>query len=364
MVTKAMEPLTVRILPRGNWMDETGEVTPPAVPEFLPASFRPQKDKPLATRLQLAEWLCSKDNPLTPRATMNRLWKQFFGNGLSLVVDDLGAQGEPPSHPELLDWLACEFRDSGWDMQHMIRLMVTSSTYRQGSSLRPDMREMDPSNRLLSSQNPRRLDAEFVRDNALAIAGALNRDIGGPSVKPYQPPDYYENLQFPNRDYVADTDDRQWRRGVYMHWQRTFLHPMLANFDAPMRDECTALRNNSNTPQQALTLLNDPTFVEAARVLAARLLEAKAADNNADAARLDRAFLLAVSRPAKKMERESLLAFLKSQREHFQANAADAEKSLHIGLKPAPADLDKIELAAWTSVCRVILNLQETITRY
>jgi hypothetical protein len=355
------------VLPRGNWMDETGEVTPPAVPEFLPASFRPQKDKPLATRLQLAEWLCSPDNPLTPRATMNRLWKQFFGNGLSMVVDDLGAQGEPPSHPELLDWLACEFRDSGWDMQHMIRLMVSSSTYRQSSSLRADMREIDPANRLLSSQNPRRLDAEFVRDNALAISGALNRDLGGPSVKPYQPADYYENLQFPNRIYTADMDDRQWRRGVYMHWQRTFLHPMLANFDAPMRDECTALRNISNTPQQALTLLNDPTFVEAARVFAVRLLEAKAPAAGKpldDAARLNRAFALAVNRPAKKQERESLLAFLHSQRDHFKANAADAEASLKVGLKPVPADLDKTELAAWTSVCRVILNLHETITRY
>jgi hypothetical protein len=342
-------------------MDETGAVTPPATPEFLPAAFRPQQDKPLNTRLDLANWLCSKDNPLTPRAVVNRLWKQFFGTGLSSVVDDLGAQGEPPSHPELLDWLASEFRDSGWDMKHMIRLMVTSSTYLQRSSLRPELRDVDPGNRLLASQNPRRLDAEFVRDNALAIAGILNREMGGPSVKPYQPADYYENLQFPNRKYVADTDAGQWRRGVYMHWQRTFLHPMLANFDAPMRDECTASRTVSNTPQQALTLLNDPSFVEAARVFAARLLLEKHADDNA---RLTRAFELAVARPAKEAELQSLAVMLDSQRDHYRANVEDADKAIRVGIAPAADALDSSELAAWAAICRVILNLHETITRY
>ena len=362
LVTQAVpDPLTVRILPRGNWMDESGPVTPPATPEFLPASFRAKADAPRNSRLDLAQWLCSKGNPLTPRAFVNRLWKQFFGNGLSSVVDDLGAQGEPPSHPELLDWLASEFRDSGWDVQHLIRLMVMSSTYRQSSSLRPELRDVDPNNRLLASQNPRRLDAEFVRDNALSIAGLLNLDMGGPSVKPYQPPGYYANLQFPNRDYVADTDDRQWRRGIYMHWQRTFLHPMLANFDAPMRDECTANRITSNTPQQALTLLNDPTFVEAARVLAARLIHEESAD---DQARISRAFELAVARPAKDGEKGSLAALLTSQREYYRANPAEAEKATHAGIAPVPADLDKAELAAWTMVCRVVLNLHETITRY
>jgi hypothetical protein len=362
MITEAVaNPLTVRILPRGNWMDETGLVTPPATPEFLPASFRPQESAPSNTRLDLANWLCSKENPLTPRAVTNRLWKQFFGNGLSSVVDDLGAQGEPPSHLELLDWLASEFRDRGWDVKHMIRLMVMSSTYRQSSSLRRELRDVDPNNRLLASQNPRRLDAEFVRDNALAIAGILNLEVGGPSVKPYQPADYYENLQFPNRRYVADVDDQQWRRGVYMHWQRTFLHPMLANFDAPMRDECTANRIVSNTPQQALTLLNDPSFVEAARVFAARLLREKLAD---DKARLTRAFQLAVARPAKETELKSLSAMLNAQRETYRANPADADKTIHVGVAPIAADLDKTELAAWTAVCRVILNLHETITRY
>ncbi|WP_009962108.1 PSD1 and planctomycete cytochrome C domain-containing protein [Verrucomicrobium spinosum] len=361
MVTQAMPPLTVKVLPRGNWMDETGEVTLPAVPEFLPASFRAGAGQPRATRLDLARWLCSQDNPLTPRAFANRLWKQFFGNGLSIVVDDLGAQGEPPSHPELLDWLASEFRDSGWNVKHLIRLMVLSHTYRQSSSLRPELKDIDPNNRLLASQNPRRLDAEFVRDNALFIAGRLNLELGGPSVKPYQPEGYYENLQFPDRKYVAETDDRQWRRGVYMHWQRTFLHPMLANFDAPMRDECTANRTLSNTPQQALTLLNDPTFVEAARVFAERLLKLGVAG---DDARLNAAMELAAGRPLNAPERSSLTYFLNSQREQFEAAPEDAAKVVKAGISPAVAELDPVELAAWTSVARVVLNLQETITRY
>ncbi|MEZ0385513.1 MAG: DUF1553 domain-containing protein, partial [Verrucomicrobium sp.] len=361
MVTQAMPPLTVKVLPRGNWMDESGEVTPPAVPEFLPASFRSVSNQPQATRLDLAKWLCSPENPLTPRAFTNRLWKQFFGNGLSMVVDDLGAQGEPPSHPELLDWIASEFRDSGWDVKHLIRLMVLSETYRQSSSLRPELRDIDPNNRLLASQNPRRLEAEFVRDNALFIAGRLNLDIGGPSVKPYQPDGYYANLQFPDRRYVAEADARQWRRGVYMHWQRTFLHPMLANFDAPMRDECTANRTVSNTPQQALTLLNDPTFVEAARVFAERLLQKNIAD---DATRLNAAMELAAGRQLKRPELDSLTYFLNSQRELYKASPEDAAKLAKVGVSPLASGVNVEELAAWTSVCRVVLNLQETITRY
>lgn len=349
------EPLTIRRLPRGNWMDETGEICPPSPPEFLAGTV--PENAPRQTRVDLAKWLTSKDNPLTARTFVNRLWKQFFGNGLSMAVDDLGAQGETPSHPELLDWLAVEFRDSGWDIQHLIQLIVTSHTYLQDSRTRPELKDIDPTNRLLAFQNPRRLDAEFVRDNALAIAGLLNLEIGGPSVKPYQPSGYYENLQFPSRDYIADTDDRQWRRGVYMHWQRTFLHPMLANFDAPARDECTANRNVSNTPQQALTLLNDPSFVEAARTLATKLPKAD------DSQKLDALFHRTLGRKAKAAEEQSLLAFLKNQRAVYQATPDDAQKLIHTGISPA-ATGDAPEIAAWTSVCRVVLNLHETITRY
>lgn len=361
MVTQPVEkPLDIRVLPRGNWLDETGPVVLPATPSFLPGRLESSPDKRL-TRLDLANWIASDANPITARAVMNRLWAMFFGTGLSAVVDDLGSQGELPSHPELLDWLAVEFRESGWDLKHMVRLIVTSDTYRQSSVFQKKALEIDPANRLLASQNPRRLEAEFVRDNALEIAGLLQRsEIGGPSVKPYQPAGYYEALQFPNRDYIADTDSRQWRRGVYTHWQRTFLHPMMANFDAPARDECAAARTNSNTPQQALTLLNDPAFVEAARVFAARLLGETAAD---DAARLKRAFQLALNREPKEKETAALSAFLTQQRGHYATAKEDAVKLLSVGLAPK-AGLDPTEHAAWTQVARVLLNAQETITRY
>jgi hypothetical protein len=291
---------------------------------------------------------------------VNRLWKQFFGNGLSAQVEDLGAQGEWPTHPELLDWLAVEFRESGWDVKHMVRLLVTSATYRESSSLRPELREIDPNNRLLASQNPRRLEAEFVRDNALRIAGLLDEEVGGPPCKPYQPAGYYANIQFPDRDYITETDDRQWRRGVYMHWQRTFLHPALVNFDAPSREDCIASRTVANTPQQALTLLNDPEYVEAARAFAASLLQKP----GTDAERLDAAYERALCRPIKARERESLLAFLRKVRAAYQERPDDAKKLLAIGIAPVPAGTDPVELASWATVCRVVLNLQETITRY
>ncbi|MGB8854415.1 MAG: PSD1 and planctomycete cytochrome C domain-containing protein [Pirellulales bacterium] len=362
MVTKAAEkPLLVRVLPRGNWQDETGPVVQPATPSFLPARIESTDDRRLS-RLDLANWLVSDTNPITPRAVMNRLWAMFFGTGLSAVVDDLGSQGELPTHPELLDWLACEFRESGWDIKHMIRLIVTSRTYRQSSSLQPAALAVDPANRLLASQNPRRLEAEFVRDNALAIAGLLQLDgIGGPSAKPYQPAGYYASLQFPDRDYVADTDARQWRRGLYMHWQRTFLHPMLANFDAPARDECAAARSPSNTPQQALTLLNDPAFVEASRVFAQRLLQDAASRD--DASRIRLAYRLALNREPRDNELASLTLFLAAQRSVFKAAPTDAQQSLAVGLAPQ-APLDPIEHAAWAQLARVLLNTQEVITRY
>ncbi|HYE31164.1 MAG TPA: PSD1 and planctomycete cytochrome C domain-containing protein [Methylomirabilota bacterium] len=358
MITEAQEPLVTRVLPRGNWQDESGEVVQPATPGFLPQLTGATPNR--LNRLDLAKWIVSPENPLTARTMVNRLWKQFFGAGLSVTVDDLGWQGEAPSHPELLDWLAVEFMESGWDVKHMVQLMVTSATYRQSSNLRKELQEIDPNNRLLASQNPRRLEAEFVRDNALSIARLIDREIGGPSAHPYQPPGYYVNLQFPDRDYHPSRDARQYRRGIYAHWQRTFLQPMLANFDAPSREECTAFRVVSNTPQQALTLLNDPTFAEAARVFAQQTMESAADDKR----RLQAAYLRALGRPPQANEAGSLLKFLAQQREHYGSSPQEAEQLTKVGIAPTPERLDKVELAAWTQVCRAILNLHETITIY
>jgi Protein of unknown function (DUF1553)/Protein of unknown function (DUF1549)/Planctomycete cytochrome C len=359
MITRVREPMPTRVLPRGNWQDETGEVVSPGVPKFLPQP--PEAESRRLNRLDLSRWLTSAENPLTARVFANRLWKQFFGNGLSAVMEDVGAQGEWPSHLELLDWLASDFREGGWDVKRLVKTMVMSATYRQDARLRPELREVDPSNRWLASQSPRRLEAEFVRDNALAIAGLLNPDLGGPSVKPYQPPGYYAILQFPDRDYLPQLDDRQYRRGVYTHWQRTFLHPMLANFDAPSREECTASRTVANTPQQALTLLNDPTFVEAARALAGSTLAAK---DLTDEARLDLLFERALARKPKEKEAKSLGAFLADRRRECRDHPDEARRLDRVGIAPIPPGVDEAELSSWTEVARVILNLHETITRY
>ena len=351
-------PVT-HLLPRGAWMNP-GEVVLPAVPGFLPhASVR--NDGTRLNRLDLAKWLTDKENPLVSRQFTNRLWKQFFGKGLSMVLDDLGNQGEWPSHPQLLDWLAVEFRESGWDVKHMVRLIVTSRTYRQVSASRAELAELDPANRWLAEQSARRLDAEFVRDNALAVSGLLGNAVGGPSSKPYQPGGYWVNLNFPERDYQASTGTEQHRRGLYMHWQRTFMHPMLAGFDAPSREECTADRFQSNSPQQALTLLNDPSFVEAARGFALRVLREQP---GTDEERIRYAIKLALSREAKPAEPASLMAFLTTQREFYRDKPEDAKAFLKTGFSDPGAGHDPAELAAWAQLGRVILNLHESITRY
>ena len=351
------KPRTVRILPRGNWMDETGEVMKPAFPAYLP---QPKIEGREPNRLDLAQWLVSRDNPLTARVVMNRLWKQFFGTGLSKVLDDVGAQGEPPANPELLDWLACEFMDSKWNMKHMVRTIVTSDAYKQTSVATPQLAAVDPYNRELGRQSTFRVDAECVRDAALSVSGLLVRTIGGPSVKPYQPEGYWENLNFPTRTYPNDTGEKQYRRGLYTWWQRSFLHPSMLAFDAPSREECCAERNRSNIPQQALVLLNDPSYVEAARSLAARILKEC---NGSPEERVAWAWQQVLQRLPRVEEMETVMPLVRTHIDHYKADPAAAESLLKTGLTAVPPDVDKSELAAWTHVSRVLLNLHETITR-
>ncbi|MBI1369844.1 MAG: DUF1553 domain-containing protein [Planctomycetes bacterium] len=357
-ITVAVAPRVIRILPRGNWMNDSGDIVEPAVPAFLGKLNTGDKR---ATRLDLANWLCEADNPLTSRTMANRLWYLMFGRGICTSVDDLGGQGTYPSHPELLDWLSVEFVESGWNIKHMLRLIVTSNTYRQSSRPTPKLRAEDPFNDLFARQGRYRIAAEMVRDNALSISGLLVEKVGGVSVKPYQPGGYYDQLNFPRRGYAPSKGEDQYRRGVYTHWQRTFLHPMLKAFDAPSREECTAQRARSNTPLQALTLLNDPTFVECARVFAARIMHEGGATTES---RLAWGYRHALSRPPGNEITEVLRGVYENHLAFYREHTSEAKQLIAAGDAPADAALDPVELAAWTSVARVVLNLNETITRY
>jgi hypothetical protein len=359
MVTKALTPpRIVRVLPRGNWLDDTGPEVKPAVPAFLGTVATAGR----ATRLDLARWLTDAKagvGGLTARVFVNRLWYLFFGAGLSRSLEDFGGQGEPPSHPELLDTLAVEFADT-WDVKRVVKLIVTSKAYRQSSVATDVLKDRDPENKLLARQGRWRLPAESVRDTALFVSGLLALDVGGPTAKPYQPAGFYRHLNFPKREYAADKDAKQWRRGVYVHWQRQYLHPMLKAFDASTREECAAQRARSNTPLAALVLLNDPTFVEAARVLAQRTL---AAGDKTDAGRLSFAFKLVTSRTPDEVETKTLAKVLEESRAAYKADTKAAGELLKVGLAPLPKDADPADLAAWTAVGRALLNLSETFTR-
>jgi hypothetical protein len=361
LISESVSPRVVRMLPRGNWLDDSGAIVEPAVPVALSRSAAEAPAKaPRRTRLDLAKWMASSDNPLPARVFVNRLWKLLFGQGIVRTPDDFGAQGAWPTHPELLDWLAVEFRDSGWDVKHVVKLMVTSRTYRQSSKASEEHKQRDPYNYLLARQARFRLDAEMVRDNALAVSGLLSRKVGGPSVKPYQPAGYWVYLNFPRREWMKDAGPDQYRRGLYTYWCRTFLHPSLLAFDAPTREECTVERPRSNTPQQALVLLNDPTYVEAARALAERTLRAGGEDTPE---RLHFVFRQVLGRQAEPAEVKLLTTLYQRHAAQYAADRAGAEALLRVGDRPAPQDLSLHEVAAWTSVARVVLNLHETITR-
>jgi hypothetical protein len=356
-VAVAMPPRTMRVLPRGNWLDDSGAEVQPGVPSSL-GSLPSHEGR--ATRLDLGRWLAARENPRTARVFVNRAWKLLFGRGLVATLDDFGSQGAPPSHPELLDWLAVDFMESGWDVKRLIKQIAMSQAYRQSSLASRDLRERDPDNRLLARQGRFRVDAELVRDHALAIGGLLVPAVGGPSVKPYQPAGYWTFLNFPKREWENDSGDKLYRRGLYTFWCRTFLHPSLSAFDAPTREECTVDRPRTNTPLQALVLLNDPIYVEASRAFAERVLRHGGAT---DPERIAFAFRTALGRAPSHEEAVVLADLLAKHRAQFAADRPAAEAALKVGARPAPADLDRAELASWASLARAVLNLHETTTR-
>ena len=351
------KPRTVRILPRGNWQDESG----PEVQPTVPARLKLADTESRAKRSDLADWVVSKDNPLTARVMVNRLWALCFGRGLAMPLDDFGAQGTPPTHPELLDWLAADLMDHGWDIKRTMKLLVTSGAYRQSSIADAKTLAADPLNKWLARQGRWRLDAEMVRDNALAVSGLLAKPIGGASVKPYQPVGYWKHLNFPKRKWAPDSGVSQYRRGLYTFWCRTFLHPSMLAFDAPTREGCVAERTRSNTPQQALVLLNDPTYVEASRVFAERILQH---GGDTDGERLAWAFERALSREPSAGERDILLRLAGERAAHFAANAGAAKAAAAAGEWPAATALKPERVAAWAAVSRAILNLYETTSRF
>ncbi len=361
MITVAEEPRTMRVLPRGNWQDDSGDVIQAGVPAFLGKIERPEGER--ATRLDLANWLTDADTGvggLTARVFANRFWYLFFGSGISSSLADFGGQGQPPVNPELLDYLAISLYENEWNLKQFIRLLATSRAYRQSSIASEEMLERDPFNQLVARQARYRLPAEMIRDNALAVSGLLVTEVGGDSVKPYQPEKYYRHLNFPERGYTPHEDSRQWRRGVYAHWQRMFLHPTLKTLDAPSREECVAERPRSNTPNAALALLNDPTFVEAARVFAQRILEE---GGETWEERLNFAFELALTRRPDSDERAIFRSLLEATKTAYRADPREAIALLETGLAPLSTTVSNLELASWTAVARGLLNLNEAITR-
>lgn len=352
------QPRETFMLIRGAY-DKKGDKVTAGVPASLP----PLPAGAPENRLSLARWLVDPQHPLTARVAVNRYWQKYFGVGLVKTAEDFGSQGEWPSHPELLDWLAVEFINSGWDVKHMQKLIVTSNTYRQSSRVSPELVERDPENRLLARGPRYRVDAETVRDCALATSGLLIEQIGGPSVKPYQPAGLWEAIGFVGSNtskFTQDHGDALYRRSMYTFWKRTCPPPSLLTFDAPSRETCTVRRSRTNTPLQALVLMNDEQYVEASRRLAERMMTE---GGSSPPDRASYAFRLATARPPRTDELEVLLKTYEAQLADYRADAEAAGKLLAIGESKRNEALDQAELAAWTMVANLILNLDETVTK-
>jgi hypothetical protein len=351
VMQESAPPKDTFLLIRGSY-DRPGEKVSRGVPEVLPP-LPPDAPK---NRLGLAQWLVSESNPLTARVAVNRFWQMYFGTGIVKTVEDFGSQGEWPSHPELLDWLASEFVRSGWNVKQLQKTIVMSATYRQSSVVTPELASKDPENRLLSRAPRLRLPAEVVRDQALAASGLLVEKIGGPSVKPYQPAGLWSELG--GADYERDRGANLYRRSLYTFWKRTAPPPFMANFDSAMRESCTVRESRTNTPLQALNVMNDVTFVEAARSMAQRVIREGEPDD-----RLGLAFKLVLGRVPNALEKQKLTSALDYYRQHFASNDDAAVKLINQGESKADAAIPKTELASWTTICSLILNLDEALTK-
>ncbi len=346
------------IMVRGQY-DKPGDKVKRRTPEVFPSLPK----KPDYNRLDLAQWLVSPQHPLTARVAANRIWQQFFGTGLVKTANDFGSQGEPPSHPELLDWLAVTFREQGWDMKALVRMIVMSATYRQSGEVTPALIAADPENRLLARGPRFRLDAETIRDNALFVSGLINLEIGGKGVKPYQPEKIWEPVGFSGSNtanYVRDNGDALYRRSLYTFWKRTAPPPSMTTFDAPARESYCLSRERSNTPLQALVLMNDIQHVEASRNFAQRiLLEGGATFDQ----RINFAFRAAIGRFPTAAEAAIVESALKDHATRFTASAEAAKKLITYGDSKASVAVEPVELAAWTMVANLLLNLDEAVTK-
>ena len=345
------------VLQRGEY-DQRQEEVSPAVPAVLP----PLPKGASANRLGLAKWLVHPDHPLTARVMVNRLWQSFFGTGLVKTSEDFGVMGERPSHPELLDWLAVEFVESGWNVNYMIRLIVTSATYQQYAGAKPEMFRLDPDNRLLARGPRVRLDAEVLRDQALDISGLLVRKMGGPTVKPYQPAGLWKVVAITGsntRIFNKDEGEKLYRRSLYTFWKRTSPPPSMAAFNAPTREQCTVRRERTNTPIQALVLMNDPQYVEAARHLAEHALR-----HTKDAR--TRAMWMterALRHPGTEADVKDLVSLAEAILPVFKENPDRALKLIQTGDSKADEKLDAAELAAWTIVANTLMNRDDFINK-
>jgi hypothetical protein len=339
---------------RGSFMDKGEQVY-----AGVPATLHPLRDDQMPNRLGLARWLVDEENPLTARVAVNRAWEQFFGRGIVETSEDFGTQGSPPSHPELLDWLATEFMHQGWSQKAIHRMIVSSSTYRQASEASTTLVERDPYNRLLARGPRFRMEAEMVRDSVLAASGLLSAKIGGPSVFPAQPDGIWD-IPYSSEKWTPSDGEDRYRRGLYVFIRRSATYPSFMTFDATSREHTIVRRVRTNTPLQALTTLNDEAYFEAARALAARVLREAPASSSIDAARATYAFRLVATRTPTLAEVDRILASYQRQLERFQKDPAAAGKTI-TGFEVV--DIDAAQQAAWTLVANALLNLDEALTK-